>query len=160
MRGKFNPQIPSNANLFAKRGNPWVTRREGIRDFGREPSVLSGTENPDMDMYTRAGRAPQHFERGPDKPVREATADDHLRATNIIRKMRNEQRGDLLVVVKSPHPRDANTDARGIPYESRPGEKRSRPEAFKPKKDSLSDLNRVRKPLLTLPRKAKGEKDD
>lgn len=39
----------SNSGIFAKRGDPWVSRREGIRDFRRDPD----NENPDYDFDHR-----------------------------------------------------------------------------------------------------------
>lgn len=41
----FRPVMPSSAGAFAKRGDPWVTDREGKRDFNRQVEI----ENPDMD---------------------------------------------------------------------------------------------------------------
>lgn len=41
----YKPNLSSSASSFAARGNPWVSRREGERDFGRQVEV----ENPDMD---------------------------------------------------------------------------------------------------------------
>lgn len=39
----------SNSDLFAKRGDPWITQREGIKDFGRNPE----TEDPEYDFDHR-----------------------------------------------------------------------------------------------------------
>jgi hypothetical protein len=41
----YRPVMSSSAGMFAKKGDPWVTRREGERDFNRQVEV----ENPDMD---------------------------------------------------------------------------------------------------------------
>lgn len=41
----FKPHMPSSSGAFARRGDPWVTKREGERDFNRQVEI----ENPDMD---------------------------------------------------------------------------------------------------------------
>ena len=41
----FKPQMPSSSGAFARRGDPWVTKREGERDYNRQVEI----ENPDMD---------------------------------------------------------------------------------------------------------------
>lgn len=45
-KGKYS----SNASIFARRGDPWVSRKEGERDFQRNLE----TENPDFDRFVRA----------------------------------------------------------------------------------------------------------
>lgn len=47
------PKLSSNAHIFAKLGNPWISLREAIHDFGRNPV----SENPDLDRYLYATKA-------------------------------------------------------------------------------------------------------
>lgn len=93
----------SGAQLFAKRGDPWISPREGRALFGRNLR----TEDPDMDMFTRAGRAPVKFERGPDKPLSPKTlvASPTRRIANILRRMNHRLHADHgLVIVPDPLP--------------------------------------------------------
>jgi hypothetical protein len=46
------PRISSNASIFADRGDPWVSDREGREKFGRNLS----SENPPLDAYLFGGR--------------------------------------------------------------------------------------------------------
>jgi hypothetical protein len=41
----FKPHLSSSSNAFAKRGDPWVTKREGEEGYDRQVEI----ENPDMD---------------------------------------------------------------------------------------------------------------
>jgi hypothetical protein len=41
----YRPQLSSSSNAFAKRGDPWVTKREGEEGYDRQVEI----ENPDMD---------------------------------------------------------------------------------------------------------------
>jgi hypothetical protein len=41
----YRPQLSSSSNAFAKRGDPWVTKREGEEGYNRQVEI----ENPDMD---------------------------------------------------------------------------------------------------------------
>jgi hypothetical protein len=71
----------SNSSLFEKRGDPWVSQRQGLEDYGR----ILGTENPDLDCFTKASPAKEHRERGSDKAVstKSDEPDTLRRAANI-----------------------------------------------------------------------------
>ena len=43
-----------NTNVFNKRGDPWMTEKEGRKEFNRDHEVF---ENPDLDRYTKAKKA-------------------------------------------------------------------------------------------------------
>jgi hypothetical protein len=92
----------SGAHLFAKRGDPWISPREGRDLFGRNLR----TEDPDMDMFTRASRAPERFERGPDKPLSPKTivASPRRRIANILRGMNRRLHADhgLIIIAEPP----------------------------------------------------------
>jgi hypothetical protein len=45
--------ISTSSQLFAERGDPWMTEREQVKDFDRDPS----TENPDFDQFWAASPA-------------------------------------------------------------------------------------------------------
>ncbi len=63
------PRLSSNASIFAERGDPWVSDREGREKFGRNLS----SERPELDAYLFAGRArkadvPMVVNRPPSSP--------------------------------------------------------------------------------------------
>jgi hypothetical protein len=69
---RSRPSMSSNSSIFADRGDPWVSEREGREKFGRNLS----REQPDMDAFLFAGKAKKEDgemikKRGPepDKPV-------------------------------------------------------------------------------------------
>jgi hypothetical protein len=73
----------SNSKIFARRGDPWVSGREGREKFGRNLE----TENPDLDQFTRARKAepkPKYVE--PPKPAK-AEASFSRRKANILAAM-------------------------------------------------------------------------
>lgn len=43
-------RMNSNASIFERRGDPWVTTRDAVKQYGRNPL----TEDPDLDQFTRA----------------------------------------------------------------------------------------------------------
>jgi DNA-directed RNA polymerase subunit L len=43
------PRLTTSADVFRRQGNPWVSRREGIADFGRNPD----TEDAEYDFSHR-----------------------------------------------------------------------------------------------------------
>jgi hypothetical protein len=49
----MKPKYHSNSDIFARRGNPWVSDREGREGYGRNVD----TEDPDLDCFTRARMA-------------------------------------------------------------------------------------------------------
>lgn len=84
-----NPQPGSMSGSFAKRGNPLVSEREGIKDFGRNIE----TENPDYDRYftklavdllrpEQIDRTNEGKKRNALLSGRKATADAQTKATN------------------------------------------------------------------------------
>lgn len=67
-----SPKMSSNASIFADRGDPWVSPREGREKFGRNLS----SEQPGQDAYLFAKQATKADEplvvkrsRQPEKPV-------------------------------------------------------------------------------------------
>jgi len=74
------PRLKTNCSIFEERGDPWVSQREGLRDFGR----ILETENPDLDCFTRAHKRKERHEKGPDKPIKPGSkiADDRRRIMN------------------------------------------------------------------------------
>lgn len=44
---KLKPRMKTNALIFEKKGNPWVSQKEGEKLFGRNLE----TENPDLDCF-------------------------------------------------------------------------------------------------------------
>lgn len=59
----MTPRVSSNVAVFANSGNPWVTSREqlAIRREADNLDIFSEIphENPDIDRWTKAGRAKQ-----------------------------------------------------------------------------------------------------
>jgi hypothetical protein len=83
----------SNARLFAKRGDPWVSRKEGIKDFGRNPE----TEDAEFDFdhrFHKTGSAfgkpkpaePRKVHKDPE-PEPRTEADWSVRRANFLRAM-------------------------------------------------------------------------
>lgn len=78
----MKPRLSSSASIFARKGNPWVSDKEGRKDFGRNLD----TEEPELDQFTRARKAEPKkafVDPVPEKPV----ADFHKRKANICRRM-------------------------------------------------------------------------
>lgn len=94
----------SNSGIFARRGNPWVSKKEGIKDFGRNPE----TEDPEYDFdhrYHKTGEtfgkpivAPVKTEAIEPRPVKETEADFARRKANIMLSFRRGQRERLVDV--------------------------------------------------------------
>jgi hypothetical protein len=63
------PVLSSSSGMFARKGDPWVTDREGQRDFGRTVEI----ENPDMDAdrqrHARIKGFSKEFQDRVEKPV-------------------------------------------------------------------------------------------
>ena len=56
----YRPVLSSSSSMFARKGNPWVTRKEGERDFNRQVEI----ENPDMDAdRQRHARIREHHSK-------------------------------------------------------------------------------------------------
>lgn len=51
-------RVHTSASIFARRGDPWVTDKEGARDYGRRVD----TETPDLDAFWLAGKAPAYHQ--------------------------------------------------------------------------------------------------
>jgi hypothetical protein len=74
----LKPRMSSSSTSFARRGDPWISDKEGLRDFGRNLD----TENPDMDMFTKARKAePKSIFK--DSPRVELGNDFHKRKAKI-----------------------------------------------------------------------------
>lgn len=88
-RGRYS----SSSRIFERRGDPWLSDRERVKDFQREPE----TENPDYDFdhrfhYSRNAKGkPKTVE--PQKEVKtvrrepQTEADFARRGANILRKL-------------------------------------------------------------------------
>lgn len=83
----------SNADVFASRGDPWVSPREGLQDYGR--TVWS--ENPDLDRYTLAKQARVHNPDDVTKavPRDNSKTDEHRKLCNIARALNIKLRGKI-----------------------------------------------------------------
>lgn len=114
----MRPRYTSNAGIFAKRGDPWVSQREGVKDFLRNPE----TENPEYDFdhrFHHAGSvmgkptvAPKRVEHHDPRPVK---GDDPLRRkASIARRMNASiaRHGKVEAVQAVPHPFRACTGCR------------------------------------------------
>lgn len=76
--------IRSNSDIFADRGDPWVSEKEGRTDYCR----IAKTENPEFDRYF-ARQAPVKVE--PKSETRKDKAcDPAVRIANAMRKMHRE----------------------------------------------------------------------
>ena len=84
------------SEIFASRGDPWVTQRERDRDYPQTES-----ENPDLDQYF-CRNAKILRERGPDRPLRVIghTADTFTRGVNLRIEARKKMRQARLIKVK------------------------------------------------------------
>lgn len=89
------PVIASSSSLFAKRGDPWLTEREAIKDFERD--IL--TENPDFDQFAAASVAKPKaaFYQEPGKPIEN---DFSRRAANFMLKTHSLTRERGIIVAE------------------------------------------------------------
>lgn len=55
----YKPVMSTSAGSFARRGDPWVTDKEGRRDFDRQVEI----ENPDMDADRQRYQRLQNFSK-------------------------------------------------------------------------------------------------
>lgn len=88
----MRPRYTSNSGIFAKRGDPWVSRKEGVRDFNRNLE----TEDPEYDFdhrFHNAGNvigkptvAPQRPEYRDPMPTK---GDDNARRKAAIARRMN-----------------------------------------------------------------------
>lgn len=91
----MRPRLSSNSGIFAKRGDPWVSRKEGERDFNRNLE----TEDPEYDFdhrFHEAGNVigkpvvaqarPEYRDPPPDS-AGQAERDAARRKTSILRRM-------------------------------------------------------------------------
>lgn len=83
----MKPKYSSSARIFARRGDPWVSEREGREKFGRNIE----SENPDFDQYFagKAGTKEAYIDPKPEQRGR-----DYARLkVNAIRTVRNRKIG-------------------------------------------------------------------
>lgn len=99
----MKPRYSSNSDIFRRRGNPWVSRREGENDFGR----ILETENPEMDQFTRARKAePKPPFVSPSPTAKPAEGDFATRKANALAKMHRDMRehsGHMVKQRTAPH---------------------------------------------------------
>lgn len=87
----------SNARIFERKGNPWVSRKEGEKDFGRNVE----TEDPEYDFdhrfhdTDRVGKPRQALARPDYRDAIPAPKEDDFgrRKANALLKMRSDMRG-------------------------------------------------------------------
>jgi hypothetical protein len=79
--------MSSNASIFAERGNPWVSDREGREKYGRNVEK----ENPDYDAQLFAKKATKEGPPAVVKRKKEVPKEDGLRRRAAIAiKLNNE----------------------------------------------------------------------
>ena len=81
-----------NTDVFTKRGDPWMTEKEGRKEFGRDHEVF---ENPDLDRYTKAKKAKKKVEpktQAPKKVPETEKKQLARRRVNIAIKMGHDLR--------------------------------------------------------------------
>lgn len=108
--GKSRSNYSSNANVFAKRGDPWLSRREGVEDYNRDPE----TEDAEYDFDHRFHHNRDALGKPRIAPVREPYRDPqgqptendiHRRVANIRQKHRLARRARLVDVKEKEPPR-------------------------------------------------------
>lgn len=84
------------SEIFASRGDPWVTQRERDNEFPVEE-----TENPEIDHYF-CRRPERKRDRGPDRPLRVIghVADTFTRGVNLRIEARKKMRQSRLIKIK------------------------------------------------------------
>jgi hypothetical protein len=83
-------KMSSSSSVFEKKGNPWVTDKEGRKDYGR----LLETENPDLDQFFYAKKKqeqPKYVD--PPDNRKKGAGDTKTRLANIGRKMNRKLNG-------------------------------------------------------------------
>lgn len=91
----FSTRLRSNSDVFSSQGDPWVSDRERRRDYG-----LTSLDNPELDQFTKAHKAPERHDKGSEKrgSGRDPTV---MRSVNARRAMRKEMKSKKL----KPQPR-------------------------------------------------------
>lgn len=103
----MKPRYSSNSGMFAKRGDPWISRKEGIKDFGRNPDVEDAEYDFDHRFHTTEGlsfgkplvapKREEHFDPIPKK----STEPDYARLkANALVRMHQSLRGSQPRMVK------------------------------------------------------------
>lgn len=93
MSKRHKSGFASNSDLFAKRGNPWITQREAIKDFGRNPETEDAEFDFDHRFHTtgtfgKACQAPKRVEHSDPKPnYNKEIADIQRQKASIGRRM-------------------------------------------------------------------------
>jgi hypothetical protein len=82
----MKPRMASNASIFADRGDPWMSDKEGRKDFGRGIH-----EDPDLDLSDMMRRG--DIRQAPKRPKfvdperKTPVASEHRKLVNIARRM-------------------------------------------------------------------------
>jgi hypothetical protein len=74
--------------MFSSRGNPWVSEKEGLTQYGRTME----TENPDFDQFVYAKKAAERREMASEK-AEKLGLDVVKRKMNIVNRMNRKLRG-------------------------------------------------------------------
>jgi hypothetical protein len=96
---KLRPRYASNSGVFEKRGDPWVSEREGKEQFGR--NLFS--EDPDFDRYFSEKAEHRRANReirtalAEESPIGKTVATTSRRASTLVleakTRMRNRNKG-------------------------------------------------------------------
>lgn len=79
---RIKPRMKTSCQVFADKGDPWITDKEREREYPTKPS-----ENPDLDCWTKATRVKKKESIFKPKPVHE----------NDRKKCSHQQRKALIV---------------------------------------------------------------
>lgn len=90
----MKPKYSSNSGIFAKRGDPWVSEKQGQRDFGRNVE----TEDPDFDAQNFARKAQPKPQYVDPKPKKNDEPDYARRRAAIAYQMQRELRKNKINV--------------------------------------------------------------
>lgn len=89
-KGTLRPNYSTNSGIFEKRGDPWVSQREGVKDFQRNPETEDAELDFDRRFHNVGGFGPKIAKPKPEyhDPMPEAKDDDpERRKASIARRM-------------------------------------------------------------------------